>query len=89
MLFSFKRKQFLLSYLKSKISLAFSDTNIHVWETTLPMALEYIRGCQFNVRSDSWFMQNCPDYIHTGYTIIYQSSQILLNFFCNKIVQRP
>ena len=71
------------------ISLAFSDTNIHVWETTLPMALEYIRGCQFNVRSDSWFMQNCPDYIHTGYTIIYQSSQILLNHFCNKIVQRP
>jgi hypothetical protein len=69
--------------------MAFSDTNIPVWESMLPMALEYIRGCQLNVRLDSWFMQNCRDYIHTGYTIIYQSSQILMNHLCNRIMKLP
>lgn len=61
------------------------------WDSGDPLALEYVRACNEIKRHDvhpsrmDWLLAyyNCNDYIHTGYALLAQTTQILLNAICN------
>ena len=60
------------------------------WDSGDSLALEYIRACNELKRHDvhpsrmNWLLAyyNCNDYIHTGYALLSQTTQILFNAVC-------
>ena len=58
-----------------------------VWDNGLDLAIDYIRGCVINYRLDRQLYFNCDDDIHTGYVVLHQTNQILLNYLCSPMFQ--
>ena len=61
-----------------------------IWDSANPLAEEYVRACELLRRHDvhlgrEWFeaYYNCVDFIHTGYSALSQTTQILLNDICH------
>ena len=63
-----------------------------IWDSANPLAEEYVRVCNLIKRAvwGGWLnaYYNCYDYIHTGYVVLAQTTQILLNDICNEVKNR-
>ena len=62
------------------------NSGVRFWDSTSPLIEEYIRGCQQHYRKDKRNYYACHDGLHAGYIVVGQSTQILLNFMCNKVL---
>ncbi|XP_057367724.1 uncharacterized protein LOC130688723 isoform X2 [Daphnia carinata] len=67
-------------------------SGVHIWDSSNPLAEEYVRSCVFIRRGHSKFALsedpdhtfiNCEDYIHTGYSALSLATQLLFNDLCN------
>ena len=54
------------------------------WRSTAPISWEYIRGCEMIDREHARRYHYCPDFVHIGYVAVDNTTQILLNYLCNK-----
>ncbi|KAI9559232.1 hypothetical protein GHT06_016021 [Daphnia sinensis] len=69
-----------------------NNSSIRIWDSSNPLAEEYVRGCalirrghpgpRFYKDPDHSFI-DCNDYIHTGYSALSLATQILFNDICN------
>lgn len=71
------------------------QSNIRVWDSSNPLAEEYVRGCATLKRDEPFEIDDrpylfkdvayadCNDYIHTGYSALSQATQLLFNDICN------
>ncbi|EFX66757.1 hypothetical protein DAPPUDRAFT_262658 [Daphnia pulex] len=72
--------------------------NIPIWDSSNPLAEEYVRACA-TLKRDEIFDSNgrpclfkdvtyydCNDFIHTGYSALSQATQLLFNDICNNHV---
>jgi hypothetical protein len=74
-----------------KINNSSGRRRVVFWDSGDALALDYIRACNEIKRHDihpsrmDWLLAyyNCNDYIHTGYALLSQTTQILLNAICN------
>ena len=65
-----------------------------LWDTTWPLAWEYILACSRLVRSSNAETQEeakswrwwCHDQIHIGFHVLTQYGEILLNLICNAVM---
>jgi len=55
-----------------------------IWDSGLELATEYTRGCAILGRAQENKHHRCADFIHIGYVAIDKTTQILLNFLCNR-----
>ena len=60
------------------------DTGALIWDSGVELATEYTRGCAILKRAQENKHHRCADFIHIGYVAIDQTTQILLNFLCNR-----
>ena len=62
---------------------------MQIWNSSDVLVEEYVRSCGLNARTDGKEYQNCLNYIHAGFSIIDQTTQLLLNYMCNNISADP
>ena len=60
------------------------DTGALIWDSGVELASEYTRGCAISKRVQENKHHRCDDFVHIGYVAIDQTTQILLNFLCNR-----
>nr|CAH0103440.1 unnamed protein product [Daphnia galeata] len=71
------------------------DSQIRIWDSSNPLAEEYVRGCATLKRDDEQYeiddrpsllkdyvYADCNDNIHTGYSALSQATQLLFNDIC-------
>ena len=68
----------------------FENDRVVFWDSGDQLSVDYIRACNQLQRHDlhqhrmDWLFAyyNCGDYVHTGYVILSQTTQVLLNGIC-------
>jgi hypothetical protein len=94
--------EFIQLYLPKVYSIHFDiylirneKSKIRVWDSSNPLAEEYVRGCATLKRDELFEIDDrpypfkdvayadCNDYIHTGYSALSQATQLLFNDICN------
>lgn len=70
------------------------DSQIRIWDSSNPLAEEYVRGCATLKRDEQYEIDDrpnllkdfvyadCNDNIHTGYSALSQATQLLFNDIC-------
>jgi hypothetical protein len=70
------------------------NSQIRIWDSSNPLAEEYVRGCATIKRDEKFTVDgrpylfkdiayaDCNDYIHTGFLALSQATQLLFNNIC-------
>ncbi|KZS12572.1 Uncharacterized protein APZ42_022703 [Daphnia magna] len=73
-------------------SILANRSSVRIWDSSNPLAEEYVRSCTLIRRGHSKFALSedpdhsfidCEDYIHTGYSALSLATQLLFNDICN------
>ncbi|KZS14700.1 Uncharacterized protein APZ42_020092 [Daphnia magna] len=67
-----------------KIHHIFKDTRVVMWDAINALVEEYLRSCALNAferRDKNWYT-NCKDFIHPGFSALFQGTSLIINHIC-------
>lgn len=63
---------------------AMKGTGVVVWDSTIPLSLNYVRKCHTHPEDTPvTFWWKCEDKTHVGYILVEQFADMVLNTLCN------
>nr|XP_045606320.1 uncharacterized protein LOC123763254 [Procambarus clarkii] len=63
-----------------------SGSGVLVWDSTLPLANQYVQQCIKHHRQTPDNTWKCNDVYHVGYIVIEQYADMLMNYICNRFL---